>query len=514
MSTDEMDESPLAGRAAESGQLRGSTVAAAEGGGQPAGEDDDGEAEEVPDWLSFAKFAKTLGGKGSGSTTGDPIIPKRGEKDFEPASEDRYVNLQTSLLDASRAALFTAISSGSRHHSSRAHNRAVWNAGLSKAYMVHVEDPALPCRAPVVADQASGKPVPQATTHGVHFLTMGRHEPARKRLELLPEEALYLLERGTIECWTGEDETAVPMSLQHAWSQMIHAGELNAERYQVYAWLKRLGYTVVRADYPRPRSEDTTGSLVRHSAVARAMRRISQHLRQLLASLTHLAATPLRAMIGPGLTALQRLDLVGKGKQRSLLDGQRWFSYDQIFTALQLIQSGPRKSVSKAQEPAEKQPADPYQVFFHVYKPVTKFRKSDPPEPDFLIAVINAETTPIPNLPFFESIFDELPEQPIAPAPAPRTRPPRPGAPAQIQAAPPNSLLFMLRDRVLCLLGLRQSGRPARAPTLTRPAPFARLKAGSKSAIIAVVDNGTVSYQRFGDTDFGVLPWVGDGFAA
>ena len=144
------------------------------------------------------------------------------------------------------------------------------------------------------------------------------------------------------------------------------------------------------------------------------MRRISQHLRQLSASLMQLAAAPLRAMIGPGLTALQRLDLVGKGKQRSLLDGQRWFSYgeysvahtrgavlckmadpgsqfhhaDQIFTALQLIQSGPRKSVIKAQEPAEKQPADPYQVFFHVYKPVTKFRKSDPPEPDFLIAVI------------------------------------------------------------------------------------------------------------------------------
>ena len=62
MSTDEMDESPPAGRAAESRQIRGSTagggVAAAAEGGQPAGEDEDGEAEEVPDWLSFAKLAK------------------------------------------------------------------------------------------------------------------------------------------------------------------------------------------------------------------------------------------------------------------------------------------------------------------------------------------------------------------------------------------------------------------------------------------------------------------------
>lgn len=30
----------------------------------------------------------------------------------------------------------------------------------------------------------------------------------------------------------------------------------------------------------------------------------------------------------------------------------------------------------------------PYQTFFHVYKPVTKYKKSDPPEPDFRMVVI------------------------------------------------------------------------------------------------------------------------------
>ena len=30
----------------------------------------------------------------------------------------------------------------------------------------------------------------------------------------------------------------------------------------------------------------------------------------------------------------------------------------------------------------------PYDVFFHVYKPVTKFKKTEPPEPDFRIGVI------------------------------------------------------------------------------------------------------------------------------
>lgn len=32
----------------------------------------------------------------------------------------------------------------------------------------------------------------------------------------------------------------------------------------------------------------------------------------------------------------------------------------------------------------------PYQTFFHVYKPVTKYKKSDPPEPDFRMVVIKS----------------------------------------------------------------------------------------------------------------------------
>lgn len=72
-----------------------------------------------------------------------------------------------------------------------------------------------------------------ATVHGIHFQSTGRYESLRKRLELLPEETLYLLERGTIECWTSEERNAVPMSLQHAWSRMINAGDMNPHRYQV-----------------------------------------------------------------------------------------------------------------------------------------------------------------------------------------------------------------------------------------------------------------------------------------
>lgn len=30
----------------------------------------------------------------------------------------------------------------------------------------------------------------------------------------------------------------------------------------------------------------------------------------------------------------------------------------------------------------------PYQTFYHVYKPVTKYKKSDPPEPDFRLVIV------------------------------------------------------------------------------------------------------------------------------
>lgn len=77
------------------------------------------------------------------------------------------------------------------------------------------------------------------------------------RLWLLPEEILYLLERGTVDVrWPAaeddEDGLGVPMSLQGAYAAFIGmehdaGGALTFERYSVYAGLKRTGYTVHRA---------------------------------------------------------------------------------------------------------------------------------------------------------------------------------------------------------------------------------------------------------------------------
>ena len=65
-----------------------------------------------------------------------------------------------------------------------------------------------------------------------------------KRLELLPEETLYLVERGAMFCWKEgelseseslglEDVEGVPMTVQQAFAEMIGREGLSLEKYQV-----------------------------------------------------------------------------------------------------------------------------------------------------------------------------------------------------------------------------------------------------------------------------------------
>ena len=97
---------------------------------------------------------------------------------------------------------------------------------------------------------------------GVHFTSMGHSvqrlasspspstasgKSPKKRLELLPEETLYLVEKGALFCWKasrddGPDESAVdwdsssqgaPMSVQQAYAEMIGTQDLTLDRYQV-----------------------------------------------------------------------------------------------------------------------------------------------------------------------------------------------------------------------------------------------------------------------------------------
>lgn len=122
----------------------------------------------------------------------------------------------------------------------------------------------------VTPGQDTGKPVargasvsPDAcvyvpTPKGQHFKSMGQAD-RKGVIWLLPEEALYLLERGSLDIrWptsitggTGEEgceeELSIPMSLQAAYACLIGRGGLTLERFTVYSSLKRIGYAISRA---------------------------------------------------------------------------------------------------------------------------------------------------------------------------------------------------------------------------------------------------------------------------
>ena len=85
---------------------------------------------------------------------------------------------------------------------------------------------------------------------GQHFRTMGQAD-ASGRLHLLPEEALYLVERGNLDLrwpvnYHDESSAGMPFSLQSAYAVLIGKLGLTLERYTVYAGLRRSGYIVHR----------------------------------------------------------------------------------------------------------------------------------------------------------------------------------------------------------------------------------------------------------------------------
>lgn len=80
---------------------------------------------------------------------------------------------------------------------------------------------------------------------------------------------------------------------------------------------------------------------------------------------------------------------------------------DSIFSALQIIPSGhdlPRPHAASTQA------SDPrFQPFFYAWRPATRFRKTNPPLPEYRIAAISARDSSLPKLHEFQSMFESVP---------------------------------------------------------------------------------------------------------
>ncbi len=291
---------------------------------------------------------------------------------------------------------------------------------------------------------------------GIHFSKMGtvlsaKNDPLdegglrNQRLWLLPEETLFLLERGALDVrWPkandSDEDEGLPMSLQGAYAMLISDGDpttgsLTLEKYTVYASLKRAGYTVQRAsawNTPSPAlsSDNFAPRTPRTWEVG-----FLEGSRWWYLLLTNSEETaPPEQEVGPLVTA------------------KVYRSYLDIYRRLALINYYNPTQQHKP-ELWEQQPrTEDLRITYHIWKPgSTTFKKSAPGPPDFRISVINARETSIPSLEQLDALMETTPY----------------------------------------------------APPIETTQLYQKLKHGYKNAVLAVVDQGIVSYLRLADAAFG-----------
>jgi tRNA-splicing endonuclease subunit Sen54 len=196
---------------------------------------------------------------------------------------------------------------------------------------------------------------------------------------------------------TDEDVEAseLPMSLQGAYASFIGKSGLTLERYIVYAGLRRLGYTVVRA----PTWSDEDAGLNGQARLPPLPLEIAQRARPsngILSNVSRLIHRLVQYLFEPDQSkACPSLGpLVAPGLYKN---------YNDIFRALSLI---PYHDPSTIPETAHPKP--PFRIAYHVYKPSTPYRKSMPPPADFRIAVLDARATSVPTLDQIGALLDSM----------------------------------------------------------------------------------------------------------
>lgn len=422
-------------------------------------------------------------------------IPKRGTKDFEP----NPTRSQASALDASRLAMHTALCAV-RIHSGKNH--------VVGQYLLNEEDWRW-------EDDGNGgrngRCVVVYKSKGTQSKVMGQADK-HNWTWFLPEEALYLLERGSLDVrWpdeekeeqqlgkadeeieqeseqkqpTNDDEQIegtqkdgqseqqpskdeepkigeLPMSLQGAYASFIGKDSLTLERYSVYAALKRAGYIIQRA----PTWHDTDASHANGHASN------SQHP-------STPSAPPSSSYVSPQLPPQSRPTTLIHRLLSWLITPHRgescptlgpivapglYRSYTDIFRALALIPyHDSRPSSSSTTTPQTQTPRNnpkpPFRVHYHIWKPnaasTGNYRKTAPGPPDYRLCVLDARTTSMPSVTQIAELLDSQPDDSI-------TKTDKGGA--------------------------RLEGR---------------IKHGKRNVLLAVVDSGIVSYLRLSEAGFG-----------
>eukprot|EP00035_Acanthoeca_spectabilis_P012301 m.219631 g.219631 ORF g.219631 m.219631 type:complete len:441 (+) comp15584_c1_seq5:79-1401(+) len=231
--------------------------------------------------------------------------------------------------------------------------------------------------------------VAMSTMRGPHYRTVGLHNKAVQTTILLPEEAIFLMDRGVLEV----QHDGIPMSIQQAYAWMLPKSDLTEAELVTYLMLRRLGYTV------RVHRQDTSGGVcVEPTATEPTAGRASADelstagwcdvVSAFTKKFSNRATSELFPWLSSVLSTLEAAWAVKPKDVDTLLRDSDLTTLDQVHARLREV---------VAHSKASKYPSQARQclrVSLDVFKLNSSFKKSDPGEPEFRVCVCNFSDAP------------------------------------------------------------------------------------------------------------------------
>ncbi|CAK7896499.1 tRNA-splicing endonuclease subunit Sen54p [[Candida] anglica] len=465
--------------------------------------------DEVQDWQMFR-------------TANQDIIPKRGDKDFEP---DGTV-VQNKQLKESREAMYSALDVR-RGHGIKQELVAVWFPQTQEAFVPFLKGPFF---------KDCGRPQSYGNVQGAW---------------LSPWEAVYLCERGSMRVYLVNevyetylnnasklkelevqaksnpstsnnvnklddiefdyDSHLISLSLAHLYSLAFSGNPKLIDKYQVYAHLKRLGYLVMpfkdslelqRVEYQQleRRKNDLPPTI--QNQILQKLLPIHESIRSWIAQYCPIHLLEITKKVSKYIgnsfsVGLQHCRDHGFGFSKR----KHFFSYNSILQSLRLIPSYSTYDSLKDNHVGNIDSSDLSSSSFNVWKPTPQFSKKNPPVPDFQVNVTNTSYEPFPTLSTIQHLFNSsshhiIPK--IEPIAKPKTTKKNPHV--------------SKRDVKLQRQRERQSKLD---PQVQKRIEYLKLrdkkyKYGTRCFIIAAVDHGVINFVNLSEGDFSLLGYGTD----
>lgn len=289
------------------------------------------------------------------------------------------------MLAESRQAMYTALQS-SRGHYGKQHSTAKWYPELRQA---RVDPPA----------------------KGLHFQTIGKAD-SNGDIWLHFEELLYLVERGSLVChWFGDD--GPPMSLQTLYSAIFGSAtnlkdtrKNEIEMYQVYSYLKRVGFIVRRISSDsqvKPKAEIIH---IKQKSITSTLRDTWEYLKDFYKSI------PTFNELRTGNYHIKLCNYVEYYITR-LCENVRFGdsivrNYRNVYKTLDFI---PTHTIPTNEHQLRLQQTLDQSInpVFNVWKPKENFKKSSPGVADWQVAIFNTLNSKVPTLKQTISLLESVP---------------------------------------------------------------------------------------------------------